>query len=61
MVSNDILKLNPSNLTFDEVKAKVAGFNGVLSILTKREKELLALANSLLTYINIYCDKIDHS
>lgn len=51
-VHDKTLMLRPTDLTLDDVRSKVSGYHFSKECLTKGEREILALAESLLFFID---------
>lgn len=49
--------LFPSQDTLDEVRSKLSGLHFAKDALSKKEREILALAESLLFYIDNHCNE----
>lgn len=49
---SDKTPLRPTELSLDDVRSKLSGFHFSKECLSKGERELLALAESLLTFID---------
>lgn len=52
MVHDNVKSLRPSGLTLNDVRSKVSGLHFSKEVLSKGEREILLLAESLLTYID---------
>lgn len=52
MVHDNTTFIRPSNLTLDEIRSKISGFHFSKEALSVGEREILLLAESLLTYID---------
>ena len=53
MIHDDKILLKPSQLTLNDVRAKISGFHFSKEALSKGEREILFLAESLLDYIDM--------